>query len=347
MPETIAITGASGFIGSHIVETALQQGYHVIALMRDPQQMALCGHLHALAACYPAGALTFYAADLNEPGSFDEPFANSDVVIHSAGKLSTGKKSTPAEDELIIAANELGTAAILQSIKRSPRIRKVIYTSSIAAVLSNKKHRNSYSASDFNQDPQAKSDSYSWSKTQAERQLAEGMRLLQQRGRMLEFVSIAPSMVIGPLLAARHVKTSMGMIADICYGQRHAYPDFHFHFVDVRDVAELHIAALQQGINGRFLLPGSQASLLDIARRIKQQFPALTVPQRKVPVWKLYLMLPFNPNLTWRFLRKYLNLKLQFDDTLTCETFRFAYRDLDQTLNDAVTSFSCLKSSPE
>ena len=79
--SVVAVTGAAGFVGGHVVQEALARGYQVRACVRNVDDDARVGFLKAMNP-YASGRLTLHAADLDEPGCFDEIFRGCDGVAH-------------------------------------------------------------------------------------------------------------------------------------------------------------------------------------------------------------------------------------------------------------------------
>ena len=79
----IAVTGASGYIGSWIVQDCMEQGYEVRACVRDKNNPAKVEHLHDLNYDGMRGSVSLYEADLFKPGSYDEAFKGCAAVILS------------------------------------------------------------------------------------------------------------------------------------------------------------------------------------------------------------------------------------------------------------------------
>ncbi|MDX2182391.1 MAG: GDP-mannose 4,6-dehydratase, partial [Gemmatimonadaceae bacterium] len=79
----IAVTGASGYVGSWVVRELLARGATVHATVRDPNRAHRVDHLHRAAEGLP-GTLKLFAADLLDEGSFDAAFRECTVVVHTA-----------------------------------------------------------------------------------------------------------------------------------------------------------------------------------------------------------------------------------------------------------------------
>jgi len=115
MTQTVALTGATGFIGSHIVEKLLSAGFQVRALTRSPSQ-----------ASTPAG-LTWVRGSLENESSLVELVTGADVVIHCAGQVRGKNISTFTQ------ANVEGSLRLLRAAEQSDRCKRYLFISSLAA----------------------------------------------------------------------------------------------------------------------------------------------------------------------------------------------------------------------
>lgn len=123
--STVAVTGAAGFIGGWVVQDLLEKGYRVRACVRDTGDDRKVGFLKRMHA-YASGRLTLHAADLDEPGCFDDIFRGCDGVAH------VSHVSTYDDADYVRRTCD----HIIASVAGSGSVRRVVVTSSIAAIIS-------------------------------------------------------------------------------------------------------------------------------------------------------------------------------------------------------------------
>ena len=136
---------------------------------------------------------------------------------------------------------------------------------------------------------------YVLSKTLAERAARDWVA---REGEGLTFCSICPSVVLGPVWTANH-SASMTVITRLLDGSLRACPNFGFGIVDVRDVADLHVRALQApGMAGeRFIASGPFMTLREVAEVLRRELgpQAQRVTTRDAPDWLVRMLALFNP----------------------------------------------------
>lgn len=128
-PEVVFITGATGFIGSHVVNYTLEAGYKVrLSIRRKEQEQSIRAWLQG-----PAENVEFiHIPDLAKPGAFRGALNGVDFIFHLASPLP-GKGNDVRKDYVEPAVT--GTMAILEEAKQHNRIKFVIVVSSILALI--------------------------------------------------------------------------------------------------------------------------------------------------------------------------------------------------------------------
>jgi len=287
MPQTVLITGGSGFIGSHIILQLLAAGHQVRTTIRNLTREGDVRAMLKVGGADPGNRLSFFAADLENDAGWREAVAGSDYVLHVASPLPP---SVPKhEDELIVPARE-GTLRVLRA-SRDAGVKRVVLTSSFAAIgYGHKVRETPFNETDWT-DPNGDDVApYSKSKTLAERAAWD---FLVREGRGLELSVINPVGVFGPVLGADY-SASILLVQRMMDGAMPGAPQLYFGAVDVRDVAELHIRAMTHPAakGERFLaVAGEFLTMLDIAKILKARLGASAkrVPTRQLPNWMVRL----------------------------------------------------------
>ncbi|KAK8679675.1 hypothetical protein V6N13_145116 [Hibiscus sabdariffa] len=193
--KTVCVTGASGYIASCLVKHLLLRGYTVKASVRDPSDPRKTQHLLALEGAEER--LKLFKADLLEEGSYDYVVKGCEGVFHTASPFY--HDVTDPQAELLNPAVK-GTLNVLNSCANTSSVKRVILTSSIAAVTYTGKPRTPDVVVDESwfTDPEYCKSLKLWyvvSKTIAE---DSAWKFAKEKG--LDLVVINPAMVIGPLL---------------------------------------------------------------------------------------------------------------------------------------------------
>ncbi|ONI20537.1 hypothetical protein PRUPE_2G021600 [Prunus persica] len=272
--KVVSVTGASGYIASWVVKLLLQRGYTVKASVRDPNDKKKTEHLLALDGAKER--LQLFKADLLEEGSFNSVVEGSEGVFHTASPFYHDVSDPQAE---LIDPALKGTLNVLRSCAKVPSIKRVVITSSMAAVAFNGKPL----APDVIIDESWFSDLavceklklwYMISKT-----LAEDAAWKFTKENRIDMVAINPGLVIGPLLQPT-LNTSVEPVLKLINGAE-TFPNITYRWVDVRDVANAHILAFENAsASGRYCLVGRIAHCSEVVKLLRGLFPALKIPEK-------------------------------------------------------------------
>ncbi len=288
MHRKVLVSGGSGYIASFLIRQLIEQGWEVVSTLRslgkEPSVRAQLG--------VDNGKLSFFAADLNSDAGWTEAVAGCSHVVHVASPFPAAKPKT--DDELIVPARD-GALRLLRAAKAAG-VARFVMTSSVAAIAYGHGQKiGNFTEADWTNTNSPDAYSYVKSKTIAERAARDWMTA---EGGEMEFVTINPSLVLGPILNA-DFSTSVEVIKKLMNGSIPGCPDLSFGIVDVRDVADLHIRALTAAdMNGeRFIAAGRSLKMLEVAQILKAGLGAgaRKVPTRKLPDFLVKVSALFDP----------------------------------------------------
>ncbi|MCX7889657.1 MAG: NAD-dependent epimerase/dehydratase family protein [Rhodobacteraceae bacterium] len=292
MSQTVLLTGASGFIAKHIVLRLLERGHRVRGSLRSA---ARAGEVRAAVAPHltdPAALdrLSFVVLDLDGDEGWAEAAAGADAVIHTASPFPIRQ---PADADVLIRPAVQGTLRALRAA-RAAGIGRVILTSSTAAMVNAPlpAGRTMLTEADWSPADDPAGTPYVRSKTLAER-AAWDLAAREAPGMALTVIN--PAFVLGPPLDDRF-GSSVGVVARMLGGRDPAVPRLGFAVVDVRDVAEMHLRALERPETAglRFLAAAGSMWFRDMALVLKAAFPDRRIATREAPDWLIRLLARFD-----------------------------------------------------
>lgn len=267
---TVLVTGSSGFIAKHVVRELLERGYAVKAGVRSERGRQQVADLFT-------DAIEFATLDLLTDDGWDEAMSGVDVLMHTASPFPTADPKDP--EELIRPAVD-GTLRALRAAQRAG-VTRVVLTSSCAAIYKDSaKPPMAPSTRDNWTDPNGRSTTaYEASKTLAEKAAWD---FVAEHPEM-ELTTINPGVVLGTPMD-EHYGTSLSYAERILNGDDPAYPRMSIPIVDVRDVARMHVDALDHDTAGqRFPANAGTLSMQDMARTLKQAYPERKISTRTLP----------------------------------------------------------------
>jgi dihydroflavonol-4-reductase len=263
------VTGGSGYVGSQLVAALLRSGRPVRATVHSP------GRGPELRAAVRRGGaddegLEIVVTDLTADEGWADAMAGCDEVHHVASPM----RLVPPEqaDELLVPARE-GTLRVLGAA-RDAGVRRVVLTSSFAAVGYTPKPVAEYDEDDWTDPDTPGLAPYPRSKAVAERAAWD---FIEREGGDTELVVVNPTFVLGPTLSTD--LSSLQIVQAMLDGRMPAVPRQRFGLVDVRDVADLHLRAMATtGAAGKRYLglaDGPTISFLTIAQVLRDRMGPL------------------------------------------------------------------------
>ncbi len=258
------LTGATGFLGSHVARALADQGADLRLLVRPTSNLK---NLEGLKAETATG-------DLRDPASLEKAISGCDTVFHVAADYRLWLRD-PAE---MYRSNVEGTRTILE-VARKHGVRSIVYTSSVATIGFTGNGRPADESS-----PVALSDMighYKRSKFMAEQVALEAGRI------GMRVVTVNPTTPVGEQ-DIRPTPTGR-IVVDFLKRKFPAYVETGLNLVDVRECARGHIAALEKGKPGeRYILGGENLTLKQILDKLGA-ISGLPSPTVKLPYFVAYI----------------------------------------------------------
>lgn len=305
----IVITGATGLLGSHLIERFSAAGIPIAGLCRPGKESLL-----------PPGVTTRTGDVLDQP-SLREAFEGAEAVIHSAAFVSFN----PRRKSQIYEVNAEGTRNVVNTCLQLG-IPRLIHISSVAA-LGRKRNEIITETSAWTEADSA----YGHSKYLAELEVFRGM----EEG--LEVSLVNPSVI----LSASRPGQSSSALLDYVWQQKNFYVDGVLNYVDARDVAEVVFQLYEKPAPGeKFILSAGSISLHEFFRQTAVLM-GKRAPGIKVSPWFIRLaglleevkalILGKEPQVTRESARLVTN-RHSYDNTKVQKTLNFKFRELQETL---------------
>jgi dihydroflavonol-4-reductase len=261
MATTVLVSGATGFIASHAIERLLAKGYKVVGTVRDASDTKKNAHLLHMKGA--TDRLKLVSANLNDADPFSA-HADVDAILHMASPYSL-RITDPQRDLVDPAVN--GTLSMMRAAAANPRLKRVVLTSSMAAITDEPDGR-VLTEADWNTQSTLKRNPYYLSKTLAERAAWDFMK---EKKPHFDLVVINPFLVTGPCHTSA-VNTSNETFVGLAKGAYPAVMALNWGFVDVRDVADTHIAAIEnKNASGRYICASGNMDMAEVVALMRAQ----------------------------------------------------------------------------
>ena len=273
------VTGATGFLGSHVARVLGEQGARLRLLVRASSNLK---NLQGLDADTVTG-------DLRDPDSLEKALAGCDTVFHVAADYRLWVR----DPQQMYRANVDGTRALLDAARKNA-VRRVVYTSSVATIGFTSNGHTADEDSPVSLDDMI--GHYKRSKF-----IAEQIALDAGRSGM-HVVTVNPTTPVGE----QDVKpTPTGRIVlDFLKRKFPAYVETGLNLVDVRQCARGHVSALEHGKSGeRYILGGENLTLKQILDKLAA-ITGLPSPKVKLPYIFAFATGVIDETITGRMLNK-------------------------------------------
>lgn len=320
--ETVLVTGGTGFLAGWVIRKLLEKGYIVKTTVRSESKAATVTSMlehEGISTCN----LSFAFADLTKEDGWEDAMTGIDKVIHVASPLGGNNHENP---ELIPIA-ENGVKNVLNAAIKAG-ISKVVMTSSQAACYPDKKCSNSRVNESFWTETDNKwITNYMRSKLYAEKAAWE---IIGEQNHT-QLTTILPGAILGPFMDGKRGSTDM-IFEMLLKGT--PSPNVVYPVVDVRDLAYLHILAMENpAANGeRFLAESEEMTMPEMADLLKASYPNKKVSTMIIPDFLVSIMAKFQPAM--KVLNTMIGLKYHYDTSKAKQTLSWTPRSAKETILD-------------
>jgi dihydroflavonol-4-reductase len=330
--KKVLVTGVSGYIGTHCAAELLKQGYKVKGTLRSLSKAEQVTRA-VEAVVDPNRNLEFCELNLMKDEGWQEAMQGCDYVLHVASPFVTSQPKD--ENELIKPAVE-GTLRALNAAKNAG-VKRVVLTSSMVAMLEDVTGNIDINKDSWTQVDAPGVSAYLKSKTLAE-QSAWDFIEKQTGGSRLELVTIHPGPVYGPSLTGDLSGESMSTFSKLVAGQMPMLPKVAINISDVRDVAKIHVLALEndKADGQRFIVATQRSHTFQEMAQILQDNGYEKVSTRVAPSFFLKFMANFNRDL--KGMLPYIGNTFNGDVSEAMSVFDWTPIELKNTVLDTAKS---------
>ncbi|MEZ4900946.1 MAG: NAD-dependent epimerase/dehydratase family protein [Spirosomataceae bacterium] len=335
--KPVLVTGATGYVAGWLVKKLLEEGITVHAAVRNPANKAKVAHLDAIAA-QSGSTIKYFKSDLLVQGAYTEAMQGCELVFHTASPFISDVKD-PQKDLMDPAV--LGTKNVLETANQTPSVKRVVLTSSCAAIYTDATDivhtpKGILTEEVWNTTASLDYQPYSYSKTLAEKAAWE---MVKQQSQW-DLVVINPSLVMGPVLNPTETTSeSVSILKQLGDGtMKMGVPKMGVGMVDVRDVANAHfLAGFTPSAQGRYITSAHNTDFLEMAEALLPKYgEKYPLPKKALPKWLLMIVGPLaNKLFTRQFIRNNVNIEWKADNSKIKRELGMTFLPLRKTMEEA------------
>ena len=331
--EKVLVTGGSGFIALHCIDQLLEKGFMVRTTIRSESRKE---EINKAMDKYPNldQNLEFHICDLLKDEGWEAAVDGCDYVLHVASPFIL---EVPSDENVLIKPAVDGTLRVLNACSKA-HVKKVVLTSSVAAVAYGHGVEKTYDESDWsNTGEDSGITPYAKSKTLAEKAAWNFVEELDP-DKKFDFTVINPVGVFGPMLT-RDIGTSNSLVSRLINGELPACPATHMGYVDVRDVAKAHVFSMLNSStnNKRIIVSESEMFFVDVGR-ILNEAGFKKSPTKQMPNWLGKFLAIFIKELSG--VTKSLGRRVDTDKSLAKSLFDWQYISAKDSILDTANQLA-------
>jgi len=330
MSRTILVTGATGYIAKHIVLRLLEQGDNVRGSVRSEKRAQELRATMGANLSDPARIknLSTVLLDLTSDDGWADAMEGIDGVIHTASPFPL---VLPKDDYELIRPAVDGALRALRAAQGAA-VPRVVMTSSAVSVITGVSPSvgGAFTEADWSDPTSPVATAYAKSKTLAERAAWD---FVHESDGAINLTCINPSLVVGPPLDLDY-GTSIEVVERLLKGKDPMLPNVGFGTVDVRDVADAHVRALDlpESIGKRVLMNDRWMWFRDMAQAIKTAVPGRRIVTRVAPDFVVRILGVFDPSIAT--IRNDLGKRYEISNDRARELLGIEFRDTRESVGE-------------
>lgn len=326
------VTGVSGYVGQHCVAELLKNGYSVKGSVRSLSKTDEVTN-GIKKVIDPKENLEYCELNLLKDEGWDKAMEGCDYVLHVASPFINVE---PKDENIYIRPAVDGTMRALKAAKKAG-VKRVVITSSMVSMLENADKSINIDSNSWTNVNAKNVSAYAKSKTLAEQRAWDFINN-QKDPHPMELTVVNPGPVFGPTLSGNLEGASMGMVKQIITGKMPMVPQAAINMSDVRDVAKIHVLALEnKSASGkRFIVTTEKPYKFQEMAEILKTNGYPKVSTKLAPNFLLNFLGNFNREA--KSMRAFIGKTYSGDISSTMEAFNWKPISFEKTVLDTAKS---------